>query len=614
MNDINDLSTKITREGYHLVIDELKEHQLKTLINDLTIKPIKQINSSYKSTDKNEQKNLEYPVYKYSKNRLELIVPRYYGINKFGTPKKSYFEPEDIDVQFTKTLRDVQQKVSDRCIEYIRENGGGLLSVPCGFGKTICALYIAQKLGLKTLVIVHKSFLIKQWIRNALDFLTIKEEDIGIIRQNKCDYVNKDIVIGMIQTIAKRDFDENVFDKFGLVIFDEAHHVSSKFFSKTLFKTGAKYTLSLTATPYRGDGAIKVMYWFLGNTMYREQLKINKNVIVKLINHKSTDKRLFSPKLKRYNGQMSPDAVKMTSNLCEIKTRTNTIIDIITHIRRTAPERKILILSDRKEHLTILKKGVDRYIDKDIANGIIDANEINSCNYVGDTKLIERQKAEEDGDIIFATYAMANEGLDIKHLNTVILASPKKDVIQSIGRIMRTILKTGDVRPMIIDIADELSSIGKWLDVRTSIYKKCRYEIENYYLVDNTFKTYEQYNNLPNKRMHFENPFIHNVINQLNYDINKTNEEYKRLNMLFNINIIFDETKFEVLDDVENTDITDIFFTPKLKDQDVERIIVTSDNQNNVCDETIDEFDMLNVWQKTMNEQTKNKLPNKRLF
>jgi chitinase len=107
---------------------------------------------------------------------------------------------------------------------------------------------------------------------------------------------------------------------------------------------------------------------------------------------------------------------------------------------------------------------------------------------------LARQEAEERGDIIFATFGMANEGLDIKHLNTVILATNKKDVLQSIGRIMRTILKSGDVRPLIIDVADNLPAINKWLDIRKIMYSKCKYEVDNYYLRDDKFCTYSQYN------------------------------------------------------------------------------------------------------------------------
>jgi superfamily II DNA or RNA helicase len=108
----------------------------------------------------------------------------YYGINHFGRPLIKNFDSEEIDVEFIKKLRPVQEEVCNKCINHMIEKGGGLLSVPCGFGKTVCAIYMAAKLGLKTLVIVHKSFLIKQWIRNILDFLNIDESKVLTNIQN----------------------------------------------------------------------------------------------------------------------------------------------------------------------------------------------------------------------------------------------------------------------------------------------------------------------------------------------------------------------------------------------------------------------------------------------
>ena len=136
------------------------------------------------------------------------------------------------------------------------------------------SLNIATKLKKKTLVIVHKTFLQDQWIERIKFFTDAK---IGIIRQNKCDIDDKDIVLGSIHSISKRDYGD-IFDKFGFVIYDEAHHVSSKYFSKTLLKTNCKYTLALTATPYRLDGLINIMYSFLGDCIHRDPVKINKNV------------------------------------------------------------------------------------------------------------------------------------------------------------------------------------------------------------------------------------------------------------------------------------------------------------------------------------------------
>jgi len=346
---------------------------------------------------------------------------------------------------------------------------------------TVCALNIAHRIGLKTLVIVHKSFLLNQWIERIMEFCGLPRNKIGIIRQNKCDVEGKDIVVGMIQTISRHDYRDKLAG-FGLTIYDEAHHVACRSFSRTMMKTGAMYTLALTATPYRSDGLIKIMYWFCGGTIYQEKMKVNTNVTVKTIHYKSTNRTLFASKKRWMLGQVRVDSGKMSTNLCIMKDRNQIIIDMIDHMRKNNPERKILILSGRINHLEYLKNSIDCLIEKDRKNRLIDDDEHLTYYYVGKCRQSQRAEAEEKGDIIFASYEMAQEGLDIKHLNTVILASPKKDIIQAIGRVMRTILKSGDARPLIIDMSDDLEVIRTWANIRQQVYNRSQYNIEHYYV------------------------------------------------------------------------------------------------------------------------------------
>ena len=629
--------TKLTNQGYHINIASISKEKIKEIENDLTIIPYRL------DATKEEMEKSKFTLFKYSKNRLDIIVPRYYGVGKYGPAEKEEFESEDIDITFTQSLRDKQIAVCERCIKYIKKNGGGLLSVPCGFGKTVCAIYIAHRLGLKTLIVVHKTFLVKQWINSILNFLNIDESRIGIIQQKKCDYINKDFVVGMIHTISKHEH-KNVFDNFGLVIYDEAHHVACKFFSRALLKTGSQYTLALTATPYRGDKTIKVMYWFLGGTIYRESIKINKNVIVKIINYKSTNHKLFTVKKKWLKGEMRVDTGKMVTNICTIDTRNQTIIDTINHIRRTDPERKILILSGRIPHLHILKKGVDDEIRKDIDAGILDDDEIFSCYYIGPTKLAKRQEAEERGDIIFATYDMAHEGLDIKHLNTVILASPKKDIMQSIGRVMRTILQAGDVRPMVLDFSDDIGTIGRWFKIRSAIYTACKYEIENYYLIDDRFVNSYEYNGIEISKhdFHHENIFINHAINKHNAvhnrwkkDLDKFERNCRSHELLlkerlgeepiiidpYTIKTNFNRIEYTVLNHIEFTTLEGILFVPKLKDSDFEIKVIKDANETDMLDLNADmEIDLndvmneMSVIQSVKRKDNRYIIPTKKMF
>jgi superfamily II DNA or RNA helicase len=180
-------------------------------------------------------------------------------------------------------------------------------------------------------------------------------------------------------------------------------------------------------------------------------------------------------------GDVRADCVKMISNIIDMKDRNQHIINIINELRKD-PERKILILSDRKAHLKFLKESVDVYLEQDIKDNKILKDECKTYYYTGDLKQAERIDAEKNADILFATFNMAHEGLDIDRLNSIILATPKKDVVQAVGRIMRKILQDGDIRPLIIDIVDNFSIFPGQFKKREIFYKKSEYIIDNHYI------------------------------------------------------------------------------------------------------------------------------------
>lgn len=468
-------------KGYYIKKKSLSEDELDNIKKDLKVKP-KNIEFGVNQND------TSYKLYKFTKKYI--ILPKYYGIKNFGITNFKR-EPIENTIKFNGELRDYQIPIVDKTLKHIYDNGGGLLSVPCGRGKTLMAIYIAHKLGVKTLVVVHKSFLLKQWQNQIKKFCNI---DAGTIRSKIIDIKDKEIVVGMIQSISMKDYEDDVFDKFGFVIYDESHHCASKIFSQALMKTCFKYTLALSATPYRTDGLINVMHWFLGETIYREKIRINNQVVAKIFNYSSSNEK-FKEKIYAYGPQKGkPDVVKMMGNLVVLNQRTQHIINIINEIRKD-PDRKIIILSKYVEHLKEMKKGVDELIKKDIECGKLLEDEINTTLYIGSMKQWQREEAEADGDIFFATNDLAREGLDIERLNTVVLATSQKDVNQSVGRAMRKLLENGDLRPLIIDFSDNLSSFKNHSRLRKTFYRQCKYIIEEYY-INNDILTNNNYENI----------------------------------------------------------------------------------------------------------------------
>ena len=463
----------LCNRGYKIPLIDISCKQLESIIKELTVTPNTMMCN-------NKDEDTSFKLYKL--NEKYIIVPKYYGIEKFGKPDIIKYNPTTTKMKFKLELRDYQKPIINKCIAYLNQHDGGLLSLPCGLGKTALGLKMACELGYKTLVVVHKSFLLDQWKDRINQFTDAK---IGIIRQDTVDVEDKDIVIAMIQSLSKRNYERDIFEDFGTVIYDESHHCASKHFSKSLIKTSTKYTISLSATPHRNDGLIKVMHWFLGKTMFKIKMKDNDQVVAKIINFHSSDKD-FKNRERFIKGEMRADCVKMETYLTENNDRNKHLIDIINELRKDN-NRKILILSGRKDHLKLLKEKVDKSIKLDIENELIDENHCKTRYYTGDLKQEERFDAEENGDILFGTYSMAAEGLDVPKLNCIILATPKKDVVQSIGRVMRKVLQDGDLRPLIIDFKDSLNVYKNQGDKREALYKRGKYNIEHYYISDKEF-------------------------------------------------------------------------------------------------------------------------------
>ena len=441
------MNTFISKRGYSLLKDELTTNQLQTLRKDLTAKPY--VNKDYPGD------NQPFPVYLESHRKIYL--PRYYGIEKYGMPKKNTLKPgKEIDVSFSKELRELQKNIVKKYLEVAKQTGGGIISVPCGYGKTVIALYILAHLKVKTLIVVHKEFLMNQWKERIEQFLN--NYKIGRIQGSIFDIKNKNIVLGMLQSISMKDFAEDAFDSFGLVIFDECHHLGAEVFSRALFKTSFKYTLGLSATPKRTDGLQKVFEWYLGKIVFQIKKRHLEEVNVKVIKYYEEDETYSKIEM---NYQGKPNTSKMMNNVCDYYPRNELIVN---EIKTCIDEkRKILILSNRKNQLQTINEMIGNYCEKGF--------------YLGGMKEKELKESEEK-QVLLATFSMAEEGLDCKDLDTVFLVSPKSNIEQAVGRILRKEADKRDKIPLVVDILDCFSTFDKQGDKRLKFYKKNKYSVD----------------------------------------------------------------------------------------------------------------------------------------
>lgn len=454
---MNTLSSK----GYGILKANLSDQELKEIREELTVKPFSPFELTPTNTydDDYEHDDKQFQVFRESSNKI--YVPRSYGLRKFGEAKHRFEAPSHIQPVFKGTLRDYQQAPARAYLECARDElkNSGIINIPPGFGKTVIALYIISQMKVKTLIVVHKDFLLSQWKERIQQYLG--NVSVGILKQNKIE-TDKDIVIASLQSIVMRGYDSKVYDGFGLQIIDEAHHVAAKIFSQSFFAVNCKHVLGLSATIQRKDGLTKVLKWFMGDIVCKMKAKGSSDVRVKVIHYDNPDPAYKQVPL-LFNGK--PNVSRLITRVCEFRPRTELIARELKCILDADPERNVIVLSDRRDHLNVID-------DELRAFGIV-----NTGLYVGGMKEQEL-KVSETKQILLGTFSMVAEGFDLPKLNTMILASSKSDIEQAVGRIQRQLPHERTHDPYIIDIADDLSIFASQSKKRKDFYRKKGYSIE----------------------------------------------------------------------------------------------------------------------------------------
>jgi len=442
------MNTYLGQKGYTINKSELAIEKQVKIRNDLTIKPF------VMGSPLNDTKT--FPAYRESPNKF--YVPHYYGIEHFGTPKQyKISEGIDINLSFNGELRENQEIVVNTYLNHVKKVGfgGGLLELPCAYGKTVLSLNIISKLKKKTFIIVHKEFLMNQWIERIEQFLPAAR--VGKIQGPIIDVDDKDIVIGMLQSLSMKEYPASIFESFGLTIIDEVHHISSEVFSNSLFKLVTKFMLGLSATMNRKDGTTSVFKMFLGDIIFKGKRDEERAVTVRAIEYYVDDDDFNEVKLD-YRGKLQYST--MISKLCEYNRRSEFILKVLSDMLKENPNQQVMILAHNKNLLKYLH---DAVAHRNIAT---------VGYYVGGMKE-SALKETETKKVVIATYAMAAEALDIKTLTTLIMATPKTDIEQSVGRILREKHSS----PIVVDIVDSHDLFKNQWRKRKTFYKKENYKI-----------------------------------------------------------------------------------------------------------------------------------------
>lgn len=446
-------SRVLTNHGYSVLKSSLTPEQEREIRKDLTVKP--STNDRFGA-----MKDNEFPVYLESAARLYL--PRVWATGRLGPAEESVVGegyPLPDSLVFQGKPFDYQEKIIDT---FLKAGANGLICVPCGKGKTFMAVAIAYRLKKRFMVVVDKEFLLDQWageMKKLLPGIRIGRFQADKMQVEPEEY---DCTICMIQTVVQREIPVNTVRSYGFTIFDECHHLGAKHFSKVLSKIQTNKMLGLSATPTRDDGLTKVFEWHLGKPVYQEKHReADSTVRVEVIRFADPNNMEYSDMPTNFRGEVV--LARLLTQVLQCKTRNVIIADKLKELVKE-PKRRILVLSERISHLETLE-------------AMLKPTGCKMGYYIGGMKTATRELAAEEAQILWASYAMASEAMNIKTLNCVLMASPRKKIEQSTGRILRQRPEERELSPLILDVVDSHGPLVSQSRQRIAYYKKCGYKI-----------------------------------------------------------------------------------------------------------------------------------------
>lgn len=439
-------------------------------VNNKTIMQYCKDNLIINNPEYSQNERLHFSVYGipktlcwYEKRGNDLILP-------FGCLKDIYsLYPyrEDYILNYNKPcpliyksnikLYDYQEKAKNDALKA----KNGVIVMPAGSGKTQTALQLISELRLKTLWITHTYDLLNQSYDRAKN--NLEEVGLGKIAAGKID-IGTHITFATVQTLSKLDLAQ-FKNEWNCIIVDEGHRVCGTpaqlgMFYKVINSLSCRYKYALTATPFRNiKGTEKALFSLIGNIICEVPKEAVENKTIKAeIQPILTDFEIPEECMK-WDGTI--DYTNLTTFLCEDFKRNENISKLLL----TLKDNYTLVLGDRLNQLYELQDLVHY--------GVVIDGKMTSKKAKAQREQYIQDMRDGKEKLLFATFGLAKEGLDIPRLDRLILASPHRDkatIIQSVGRIERKFETKKDA--IVYDLVDNSQFHKNMFKSRKTIYRK----------------------------------------------------------------------------------------------------------------------------------------------
>lgn len=365
------------------------------------------------------------------------------------TIKQNVHDFEEINFSNLISLKKNQEDV----VNQILENTNGILVAPPGSGKTIMALEIITRLKLPVLILVHRNQLLHQWIERIEQFLGIPKAHIGTISGVK-KKLGKQITVASLQSLVRYKNLEEIRNKFGVVIVDECHHIPAKTYRKIIRSFNSKYCFGLTATHERKHGQELVAELCIGPVIAE----------IKNLSAPTDEPRKFDiqiiPSYLELPFRYKNDHYEVLAKTISYDTARNRLI-INAVSEQLKHNRKILILTERKEHIETLSLHL-----RDITEIIT----LSGDDSARQRKFKHDQIVSGNFKVLIATGQLFGEGLDIQGFDVLVLAFPisfEGKLRQYIGRLR------GNGVKYVVDVRDpQVEFLERQFKKRQKVYEK----------------------------------------------------------------------------------------------------------------------------------------------
>ncbi|WP_336353093.1 TOTE conflict system archaeo-eukaryotic primase domain-containing protein [Pseudomonas atacamensis] len=368
------------------------------------------------------------------------------------------FAGDPIGVSFLGTLRSDQEVA----VSSMLSHDVGILCAPTAFGKTVTAAALIAKRSVNTLVLVHRTELLRQWQERLHAFLGVGNEVVGTIGGGKAKPTGV-IDIAVMQSLSRKGEVSDTVKNYGQIIVDECHHVSALSFESLLRSAVARYVVGLTATPIRRDGQQPIIFMQCGPIRHSATRPASAPHDLSVV------PRLLSKPIVVPDGSGIQDVFRRLADDVE---RTAKIVSEVE--LAFSQGRKILVLTERTEHVDALETELKGRVH-------------NLFTLHGRVPKKQRIARMHDLDslppdaprVLVATGKLVGEGFDHPALDTLVLAMPiswKGILQQYAGRLHRAHADKADVR--VIDFVDAGNvALMRMGDKRQAGYKAMGYRM-----------------------------------------------------------------------------------------------------------------------------------------